>query len=343
MKKAMIGILGAAALGALLWWKSQWISAPGWEQPTMGTVCHVTLAQSVRKSDLAALRATIDAALADVNARMSIWSPDTEISRFNALNATEPFPVSPEFASVVQSALMHAEQTGGAFDPTVKPLVDYWGFGPGRMSNIEHGLSNDEPAQIMKSVGWQKLRLENNTLIKLHPALQLDLAAIAKGYGVDRVAEVIRAGGYSRFLVEIGGEIVASGNAPSGKPWRIGIETPDPDAAFGEKIFRVLELSDMAMATSGDYRNFRRRDDGTRYSHLINPHTGKPAETDVAAVTVLAERCMDADAAATALFVMGSEAGLAWTEAHPGYEAFFILHRPDGGFDVRASSGFPSR
>lgn len=349
-KKILIGIAGALILGGLLWHKSHTVINPSWAQPTMGTACHITLAGSISKTGLAALREKIDAALEDVNRRMSTWQDDTEISQFNRFQSLEKFPVSPEFADVVQAALSYAEQTGGAFDPTVKPLVDFWGFGPERMSNIEHGTPNDELTRIMDSAGWKKVRLENGALIKAHPAVQLDLAAIAKGYGVDRVAEVIRAAGRKNFIVEIGGEIVADGTNREGRPWRIGIESPEPDKPFGAEIFQTLsvlsrvegEIPKIAMATSGDYRNFQTRADGTRYSHIIDPHTGRPAQSDVAAVTVIAPRCMDADAVATALFVMGSDKGFQWLENHPEFQAFFILHSPDGqSFSSEATSGFP--
>lgn len=338
--KMLIGIPVAAVLGLLLWSQAQTVSNPSWEQPTMGTVCHITLAGPVRQRSLSALRNQIDRALTDVKRRMSIWDPDSEISRFNSNRSPDPFPVSPEFAAVMQRALKHSEDTAGAFDPTVKPLVDHWGFGP---ENNPHTVE-----EIMDSVGWQKIRLENSCLIKTRPEVQLDLAAIAKGYGVDRVADVIRKNGVTDFIVEIGGEIVAEGTR-SGNPWRIGIETPDPDKGFGEEIFRVITVRSgeagatpsIAMATSGDYRNARVRPDGTRYSHIINPRTGEPFESDTAAVTVIADRCMDADAVATALCVMGAEAGLLWLETHPEYQAFFILHDGKGSFTSRTTKGFP--
>ncbi len=308
----------------------------------MGTLCHITVSGPVPENKLKALRHDIDAALEDVNRRMSTWQDNTEISQFNRFQSLEKFPVSPAFAEVVQAALSCARLTGGAFDPTVKPLVDLFGFGPERISNTGQERSKDELARIMKSVGWEKIRLTDSALIKRHPDVQLDLSAIAKGYGADRVGAVIAQAGFTNFLVEIGGEILAGGTAPAGRPWRVGIERPEADKAFGESLFHILELSDRAMATSGDYRNFRTRADGTRYSHIIDPRTGRPAESDVAAVTVLAARCMDADAVATALFVTGAESGIQWLKKHPGFEAFFILHQPDGsGFSVRATPGFP--
>lgn len=335
MKKIRLALitlsLGAAAL---LWLNSRPVRNPFWEQPTMGTACHITIAGPVSKTELAALHKQIDAALEDVNARMSIWNANTEISKFNRFQSLEKFPVSPEFAEVVQSALSYSALTGGAFDPTVKPLVEHWGFGP---------QADAEPVEtIMQAVGWQKLKLADGALTKLNPKVQLDLAAIAKGYGVDRVAGVLRANGRRDFIVEIGGEIVADGANRSGKPWRVGIESPEAEGkAFGSEIFRSVELSGEAMATSGDYRNFQTRADGTRFSHIIDPHSGRPAQSDVAAVTVIAAHCMDADAVATSLCVMGSESGFQWLEKHPEFQAFFILHTADGRFISKATAGFP--
>lgn len=333
-KKVWIGIAGFVLFGALLWSKSQSVSDPSWEQTTMGTDCHITLAGSISKRALTVLHEKIDAALDDVNRRMSTWQPDTEISKFNAFQSLEPFPISADFAEVVQSALSYSALTGGAFDPTVKPLVDYWGFGPG---------TEKEPVQdILMSVGWQKVQLKDGMLIKAHPKLQLDLSGIAKGYGVDRVAEVIRESGHKNFIVEIGGEVVAAGTNRSGKPWRVGIESPESSGgAFGEKIFKAINVSGKAMASSGDYRHFRVRADGSHYAHIIDPHTGMPAESDVAEVTVIAAHCMDADAIATSLCVMGSEKSFQWLEKHPEFQAFFILHAPDGSFTSKATPGFP--
>lgn len=307
---------------------------PSWEQPTMGTTAHITLSGPVHKKRLKQIQFAIDAALEDVNRQMSTWQDDTEISEFNRAK-TAAVPVSPDFAAVVRRALDWSAATDGAFDPTVKPLVDHWGFGP--------QANSQTPEKILQFTGWKKLHVKNHALSKDDPRLQLDLSAIAKGYGVDRVADVIRNHGFRNFLVEIGGELVAEGTNPSGEHWRVGIESPEPDRAFGERLFRVAELSGKAMATSGDYRRFRTREDGTRYSHIINPKTGRPAETDIAAVSVLADSCMNADAVATALFVMGSEKALQWLESRPELQALFILHNPNGGdFISRLTPGFPS-
>ena len=329
--------LGVCALLFLTsFFSFQGIRNPSWTGSTMGTTYSITLVDRLRPAELQEIKAEVEERLTEVNAKMSTWESDSEISQFNNFQSLEPFAVSPEFASVLERALEIAASTDGAFDPTVKPLVDHWGFGVRQISNIEHRISNDEVAKIMEFVGWEKVCLSNDALMKVHPKLQIDLSAIAKGYGVDAVAEVIRSFGLKDFLVEIGGEIAVSGLNREKKPWRVGVESPN-----GTEIFQALELRGGAMATSGDYRNFRTREDGTRFSHIIDPHTGYPAETDVASVSVLADSCMDADAVATALFVMGSEKGMAWLSQHPEFEAFFILHSADGTFTTRSTDGFP--
>ena len=332
----LIWVGACVALFLIVFFSFQGVHNPSWSGLTMGTSYSITIAGRPRPAELAEIKASVEKRLAEVDAQMSTWNPDSEISKFNRFKSLEKFPVSPEFAAVVSRALDIASATDGAFDPTVKPLVDHWGFG---------AQADGEPvAELMKAVGWQKVRVENNALLKANSDVQLDLSAIAKGYGVDAVAEAIRSSGFTDFLVEIGGEVVTSGTKENAEPWRIGIENPQPDG----EIFQALELSGGAMATSGDYRNFRVRQDGTRYSHIIDPATGMPAETDVASVSVLSPACMDADATATALFVMGSEKGFQWLstlrelegENHPEFDALFILHS-NQTFTTRATAGFP--
>ncbi len=330
--KKIIWIVCAIGSVGLVGLRTQRLLNPSWEQPAMGTTCRVTLSGSISKKTLSALREKINTVFIDVNRQMSTWETETEISRFNASLSLAPFPISQEFSRVVRRALDYSKTTGGAFDPTVKPLVDYWGFGRKTIGGpIE---------EIQKSVGWKKVQLKNGALIKTNPRLQLDLSAIAKGHGVDRVATLLRENGRTNFLVEIGGEIVAEGNNPSGKSWRVGIESPEPGIAFGEKIFQTIELSGRAIATSGNYRNIQIRKDGTRFSHIIDPRTGKPVESNIGAVSVIANQCMNADAMATALFVMGVEKGLQWVETNQMIEALFIVHAPNGAFTFRRSTGF---
>lgn len=332
-KKIIIGALAAAVLGGLLRYHSQTVLNPFWEQPAMSSSARITLCGRFSKSRIESLKEQVGIALEDAKRLVNIWDETTEISQLNRFHSKDPFPVSAEFAGLVRFALDFSALTEGNFDPTVKPLVDHWGFGPGK------GTGRLE--EIMDAVGRQKVRLENGAVIKDIPQLQLDLTAAADGYGADCAAGVLRKNGCSDFLVEVGGELVAAGNNRSGSPWRVGIETPSAGPTSGTEIFRTVEISDRALATSGDYRNFRRRADGTRYSHMIDPHTGKPAESDAASVTVIAARCTEADALATALCVMGSEKGLQWLEKHPAFQAFFILHSADGSFTSKSTPDFP--
>jgi len=343
----LVWLGGCALLFLFIFFSFQGVRNPSWNGSTMGTHYSITLVDRLRPAELRKIKMSIEHRLGAVNDEMSMWDPASELSRFNQTRSVHPFPVSAPLAKVVAAALEMSEQTGGLFDPTIKPLVDYWGFGArhrrDRMSNIERGMPNTEGKEtlefLMEFVGWEKVLPAGNSLSKKEENVQIDLSAIAKGYGVDEVAGVIRSFGITNFLVEIGGEIHLAGLSPDQKPWRIGIESPD--AGCGVEVFQTLELRGGAMATSGDYRNIRAREDGTRYSHIINPKTGRPAETDIASVSVLAGSCMDADAAATALFVMGSKKGFQWLETHPEFEAFFILHSVNQTFRTLATDGFP--
>jgi len=326
-KIVWIGVV--VVLFLVVFFSFQGIRNPKWQGQTMGTSYSVAIAGRPRRGELKEMKAAVEARLAEIDNQMSTWNPDSRLSRFNRFLSTEPFPVTAEFVGVVRAALEIAASTDGAFDPTVKPLVDHWGFGP---------EADSEPvAEIMKTVGWEKLRVDRRAIKKAHPELQLDLSAIAKGYGVDALAEIIHSAGFTNFLVEIGGEVITSGTKENDEPWLVGIQHPDT----GSGIFQALELSGGALATSGGYRNFRVRADGTRYSHIIDPVSGMPAESDIASVSVIAPSCMEADAVATALFVMGSETGFQWLETRPELEALLLLHATNEPFTVRATPGFP--
>jgi len=312
----------------------------------MGTSYSIILVDHLRSVELGKVKEAVEAELASLNAILSIWDSESEITRLNSLHSTAPIPVSVPLKRVISAALEISEQTVGAFDPTVKPLMDYWGFGKRddlhtEKNNGRGGYTSLSLEKTMEWIGWEKVQLTHASVVKIDPKVQFDLSAIAKGYGVDAVAQVIRSLGFTHFLVEIGGEIVASGSNPDGKPWQIGIEWPGDDSVPGSNIFQTLELSEKALATSGDYRNFRFRTDGTRYSHLIDPRTGMPVESNIASVSVLADSCMKADAIATALFVMGLEESLQWLENQPDLEALFILHDPDQMFVTYSTPHFP--
>lgn len=306
----------------------------------MGTAYSLRLADaSLDRRELAALQTDVDAALAEVNRQMSPYLPDSEISRFNRAGADEPVAVSPDFQVVARRALDIAAATDGAFDPTVGALVNLWGFGP-------DGLRRDAPpadqiAAARAVTGWRHLRLTpEGRLAKDVSALQLDLGAIAKGFGVDRIATLLRERGFENFLVEIGGETLGAGLNAQGEPWRVGVLKPDGSSA----LHGVAPLTGgRAIATSGDYRNFYRDETGELRAHIVDPRTAAPVGHAIASVSVLAGDCLTADALATALFVLGPDEGLPLLAARfPGVEALFLVRNGTNSFREISTPGFTS-
>ncbi len=304
----------------------------------MGTTWAVTLnAPGLSAHDRAQAREAIQASLDAVDGAMSTWDSASELARFNAFRGSDPFPLSAETLSVLGLAREVAAATDGAFDPTVRPLVAAWGFGAGaRVPGQEPGES--ELAALRARVGFRQLELERATgsARKHHPELELDLSAIAKGFGVDRVAQVLQERGYADFLVEVGGELRAQGERPGGGRWRLAVERPE---AGGRAVFAVVALSDRALATSGDYRSFYQAG-GRRRSHIIDPRTGRPVEHGLASVSVVDPSAAVADAWATALMVLGPVEGFLLAEKR-GLAAYFIERSPSGSYRSRATAAFP--
>jgi thiamine biosynthesis lipoprotein len=305
----------------------------GFDGSTMGTSYSL---RWVAKDDrqIAEIQQAVEERLALINQQMSTYIPESEVSRFNALSSGE-MPISTELASLVQRSQAISEQTGGAFDITVGPLVDLWGFGPeGRVVSTPSG---DKIASLRTRVGYQKLGVSQNPpLLTKATNLQVDLSAIAKGYAVDQLASLLAGKGINNYLVEIGGEIKLSGNKPNGESWRIAIEAPLTAERAAQ---HVLPISNIAMATSGDYRNYF-EEDGVRYSHTINPLTGAPIRHALVSVTVLHPSCADADALATALMVMGDEKGVEFAKHHD-LAAYFLIKAQEGGeFESFATAKF---
>ncbi len=304
---------------------------------TMGTTYMVKVSAG-RLERTGHLKSVIDQRLDAINASMSTFIPGSEISRFNAMPANaQPFQPSADFLSVMRTASRIHTLSGGAWDGTVDPLVNLWGFG-----RIKTKGRIPEPSEIKKvlpQVGFGLITLtEQGRLVKTVPAMTLDLASIAKGYGVDQVARLLKQQGFTDFLVEIGGEVVASGQRPGGKPWRVGINSPNPKAGT-QDVYKIANLSDTALATSGDYRNFLRSGE-QRLSHILDPRTGYPVRNGVISVSVKAESCALADGLATALMVMGAEKGIALAESLPDVEALIIVNRGDGTLSEYATPWF---
>src|SRR5690606_6476374 len=236
---------------------------------------------------------------------------DSDISRFNQADADTWHAVPPDFARVLEAALALSRESDGAFDPTVGPLVNLWGFGP--TGRRDQAPSAQERDAVRARVGWQRLQWDAENRRLLQPGgVYLDFSAIAKGYAVDRVGEYLSGQGIDGWLVDIGGELRARGVKPDGQPWRIAVERP---VAGTREINTVVRPGDMAMATSGDYRNFF-EDNGQSFSHTIDPRTGNPVGHRLASVTVLHPSCMQADGLATLLTVLGPEEGMAFAARH---------------------------
>ncbi len=287
-----------------------------------------TAAQSVR----AAIEAELDA----VDRSMSNWRDDSELSRLNASEAADPLPVSEPLALVLEAAFRVHEESGGAFDVTVGPLLRLYGFGPGG----DPRSAAPDPAAVEAArarVGSGLLALERPdgpaALWRQVPGVELDLSGIAKGYAVDRVSTVLTELGFPEHLVEVGGEIQAAG------AWTVGIQ--DPTGGLATTVHRSFPVRDLGMATSGGYRDFREAGDGEdRYwTHIFDPRSGRPVERRTGSVTVLADSCLDADAWATALYVLGPEEGLELASQR-GIRVLFLTAAPDGSVQEQATDAF---
>ncbi len=301
---------------------------------TMGTTWSVKIAQQALPVSDSELGAEIDALLEQINQLMSTYRADSELSRFNQSRSTEWQSVQPETALVVNTSLEISRLTDGAFDVTVGPLVNLWGFGPEKLAG--EIPSDAEIQQRKMHTGYDKLqvRLQPSALRKTDPELYLDLSGIAKGYAVDRVAELLESRQLVHYMVEIGGEIRVRGEKEKGRPWRIAVEKP---VANERAVYRVLGLETASLATSGDYRIFIEQD-GHRYSHTIDPVTGRPVTHHLASVSVIHPSCMYADAMATALTVLGPERGLAVAQAEK--LAVYLIERQEQDFVVHMTADF---
>ena len=293
----------------------------------MGTTYSVKLrVESPLDSSAAASAANAVAGeIGSVNEKMSTYLNSSELSRLNQLPGPGGVKMSPETMEVFLEAKRIGELTGGVFDVTVGPLVNAWGFGP---QDRRADLSDEEIAELQALTGWDRIEIDEaaSEIRKDRAGVYCDLSAIAKGYAVDRVSEALTELGYSDHMVELGGEIRVRGVNVAGEPWRIAVEKPSPEG--GRAIQRVLPLRDFSMATSGDYRNYFEKD-GRRYSHEIDPRTGRPIEHQTASVSVIHPSCATADAWATALIVLGEQEGFA-KAVEQDLAAVFLIRDGEG-------------
>nr|WP_072087060.1 FAD:protein FMN transferase [Yersinia rohdei] len=304
------------------------------EGKTMGTSYSIKYVSNSSAPDSEKLQQEIDRELELVNDQMSTYRPNSELSRFNQSRVVNtPFPVSAATAKVVREAIRLNRLTDGALDVTVGPLVNLWGFGPeGRPTSVP---TDADIAKRQQWVGIDKLAVEKGSLIKRIPELYVDLSSIAKGFGVDVIAEYLESQHIDNYMVDIGGEVRTRGNNGENKPWRIAIEKPVAGAE--QSAQEIIEPGRMAIATSGDYRNYFEQD-GVRYSHTIDPATGRPINHRLVSITVLDPSCMTADGLSTGLGVLGPERGMALANLLD--IPVFMIVKTDEGFEERYSESF---
>ena len=278
------------------------------------------------------LQEDIKQALMEVDNSLSPYNPNSIITR---INHNEDTTLNAHFTHVYGLAQQISAETEGAFDITVAPLVNAWGFGFKHSIDIAPNVIDS----LRQFVGYQKTRMEGGKIVKDDKRLMLDCSAIAKGYGVDVVARTLDQKGVKHYMVDIGGEVVLKGKSPRMKDWRIGINKPIEDSlSVNQELQTILEISDIGMATSGNYRKFYYKD-GKRYAHTIDPRLGTPVQHNILSATVLAKDCTTADAYATAFMVMGLEKALDFCQKHPELNAYFICDGEGESYEIHYTPG----
>ena len=314
---------------------------------TMGTTYHITYSDSRQRN----FQQAVDSLLRVINLEVSTYIEQSTISRFNQPDSLFNLAYNPltqqaggygnhHFLANYFKAREVYDASKGYFDPTIMPLVNYWGFGYTPKKVVE-AIDSTAIDSLMHFVGFDKITLtanrQDSLLVKAAPGIQLDFSALAKGYGVDEVARLLAAQGIRHYMVEIGGEVTARGDSPRGGDWKIGINVPREDASM-QDIQTAVPLHDQALATSGNYRNFYEVN-GAKYSHTISPFTGFPERSTLLSASVFASDCMTADAYATAFMAMGLEKAFALASKLPGIEGYFLYNQEDGTLGVRYTEG----
>lgn len=275
----------------------------------------------------------IDSLLDLVDLSMSTYKKESIISK---INQNQSMQTDSLFRLVFNESIQIAERTKGAFDPTLAPVVNYWGFG---FEEIKH-KDQQQLDNLMQTVGYQKVSMADSLIQKSNPKTQLDFNAIAQGFTVDYIADYLNLQGINNYMVEIGGELKAKGLNADGELWRIGIDKPT-EKIQEDRFQAIIELKDKAVASSGNYRKFKTDEEsGMKYAHTIDPKTGLPVQSNLLGVTVITESCMQADAYATAFMVMGIDSSIAFIEKHPALDALMIYSGPKGEWLQYQTKGF---
>lgn len=293
-----------------------------------GSSYHITYYDSLNRD----LQPDIEKILADFDLSLSTYIPNSIISRINSNQ--KHVKVDPYFIACFNKAKEIWKTTNGAFDPTVYPLVNAWGFGPGKKQKIEQTKIDS----ILKFVGFQLIELKGNKVVKKDPRVALDFNAFAQGYSVDVVADFLNSKGIKAYIVEIGGEVYAKGKKTTGEYWTVGIEKPIDNKESVNPLKALVKLENLALATSGNYRRFVIID-GVKYAHHIDPKTGYPAKNNLLSASVFSSECITSDATATGLLVMGLEKSIEFLKLHPEIQAYLIYSDENGHYQIYETPG----
>jgi thiamine biosynthesis lipoprotein len=311
-----------------------------WQGRTMGSPYTVKIVDGkLTEAQVNALKAEIENTLKEVNRQMSNYQPDSELSRFNKAPANVPFKVTPDFARVTRFGLELSRLSNGAFDPTLGPVINLWGFGETTDKHVVP--SADQIRAALASVGWTHLKVtEAGELVKDLADLHMDLGAVAKGYGVDMMIRTLQGHGLQNIYASIAGEVRVLGHNPRGAKWMLGISLPVDQWRENDPMAAAVSISNQALSTSGDYQKFFIDDQGRRMCHIMDARTGMPIQHMLSAVTVIAPDSMTADGLATTMFVLGPDAGMKVIDARADAAALFIVRDKDGQFRLIASARF---
>jgi thiamine biosynthesis lipoprotein len=311
-----------------------------WQGRTMGSPYTVqVVGTNLDAEQIENLKTEVDLRLKEVNRQMSHYEPDSELSQFNHAPANQPFKVSPEFARVVRFSLELNRRSQGAFDPTLAPVINLWGFG--EKTNPPAVPPEAELTEAMKKTGCQHLSVtSNDELVKDIPALTINLSAVAKGFGVDEMVRVLRSHGLTNLYASIAGEVRVMGCNSRGTNWQVGISAPVTLWRENDPMAAVVSISNLGLSTSGDYQKFFTDPRGHRLCHIIDPRNNWPVQHNMGGVSVVAPDSMTADGLCTTLFVLGAEAGLKFIESWTNAAALFIVREAEGRYRPIPSSRF---
>jgi FAD:protein FMN transferase len=298
------------------------------EGEAQGTAYHITYYDSLARD----LQEDIDQILSDFDQSVSTYQPNSIISRINRNDSG--VVVDTYFTACFLKAKEIWKMTHGAFDPTVYPLVNAWGFGPGKKQQIEKQRIDS----ILEFVGMEKIQLVGNRIVKTDPRVSLDFNAFAQGYSVDVVSRFLEKNQISSYIVEIGGEIYAKGKQPDGSSWLVGVEKPIDNKENNNPLLVGVKLENRGIATSGDYRRFIIQD-GVKYAHHIDPKTGYPTKNNLLSASIISSECMTSDATATGILVMGLKKAKKYLKHHPEIQALLIYSDEKGNFELFQTSG----